>query len=116
MVPSGYPARTRLPGWPGPARFGWGALDAWYVEDEQVLVHPRNPYVRVDALRSHRYLRASLDGVTLAERTAPVLVFETGLPARYYFDRTGVVFQHLVHSDTRTACPYSGPLPSGPHQ
>ena len=109
MVPSGYPARTRLPGAAGTARFGWVALDAWYVEDEQVLVHPRNPFVRVDALHSHRYLRASLDGVTLAERTAPVLVFETGLPAPYYFDRTGVVFQHLVHSDTRTACPYKGP-------
>ena len=92
----------------GTARFGWGALDAWYEEDEQVFVHPRNPYVRVDALRSHRHVRASLDGVTLAESTAPVLVFETGLPARYYFDRTGVVFQHLVHSGTRTACPYKG--------
>jgi hypothetical protein len=70
-MPSGYPARTRLPGWPGTARFGWGALDAWYEEDEQVFVHPRNLYVRAGALRSHRYLRASLDGVTLAESTAP---------------------------------------------
>ena len=38
----------------GTARFDWDALDAWYEEDEQVFVHPRNPYVRVDALRSHR--------------------------------------------------------------
>ena len=30
------------------------ALDAWYEEDEQVFVHPRNPYSRVDALRSAR--------------------------------------------------------------
>jgi uncharacterized protein (DUF427 family) len=65
------------------ARFDWDALDAWYEEDEQVFVHPRNPYVRVDALRSHRHVRASLEGITLAESTTPVLAFETGLVAFY---------------------------------
>jgi len=92
----------------GTARFDWGALDAWYEEDERIFVHPRNPYVRVDALRSHRHIRASLGGITLAESTAPVLVFETGLPTRYYFDRTDVAFAHLVPGDTQTACPYKG--------
>jgi uncharacterized protein (DUF427 family) len=92
----------------GTARFDWVALDAWYEEDEQVFVHPRNPYVRVDALRSHRHVRASLDGITLAESATPVLVFETGLPTRYYFDRTDVDFRHLVPTGTQTACPYKG--------
>src|SRR5215472_16554565 len=46
----------------GTARFDWNALDAWYEEDEQVFVHPRNPYVRVDALPSHLRVRASLGG------------------------------------------------------
>jgi uncharacterized protein (DUF427 family) len=92
----------------GTARFDWDALDAWYEEDEQVFVHPRNPYVRVDALRSHRRVRASLEGVTLAESARPVLVFETGLPTRYYFDRTDVDFSHLVPTATQTACPYKG--------
>jgi len=92
----------------GTARFDWNALDAWYEEDEQVFVHPRNPYVRVDALRSHRHVRASLEGVMLAETTTPVLVFETGLPTRYYFDRTDVAFEHLVPTATQTACPYKG--------
>jgi hypothetical protein len=68
---------------------GQRRLVYWYEEDEQVFVHPRNPYVRVDALRSHRHVRASLEGTTLAESARPVLVFETGLPTRYYFDRTG---------------------------
>lgn len=90
------------------ARFDWDALDAWYEEDEQVFVHPRNPYVRVDALRSHRHVRASLEGITLAETTAPVLLFETGLPTRYYFDRTEVDFSHLRGTDTHSACPYKG--------
>lgn len=90
------------------ARFDWGALDAWYEEDEQVFVHPRSPYVRVDALRSHRHVRVSLEGITLAMSTTPVLVFETGLPTRYYFDRTDVDFGHLVPTATQTACPYKG--------
>ena len=92
----------------GTARFDWDALDAWYEEDEQVFVHPRNPYVRVDALRSHRHVRASLEGITLAESATPVLVFETGLPTRYYFDRTDVDFSYLVPASTQTACPYKG--------
>ena len=28
-------------------------LDAWFEEDEEVFVHPRSPYTRVDAIRSH---------------------------------------------------------------
>jgi uncharacterized protein (DUF427 family) len=97
-----------IDGFADTARFDWDALDAWYEEDEQVFVHPRNPYVRVDALRSHRHVRASLEGVTLAESTTPVLVFETGLPTRYYFDRTDVDFSHLQPTTTQTACPYKG--------
>jgi uncharacterized protein (DUF427 family) len=97
-----------IPGLAGTARFEWSALDAWYEEDEEIFVHPRNPYARVDALRSHRHVRVSLEGVTLAETSTPVLVFETGLPTRYYIDRTDVRFGHLVPSDTETACPYKG--------
>jgi uncharacterized protein (DUF427 family) len=92
----------------GTARFDWGALDAWYEEDERVFVHPRSPYVRVDALRSHRHVRVSLEGITLADSATPVLLFETGLPTRYYFDRTDVDFGHLVSTATSTACPYKG--------
>jgi uncharacterized protein (DUF427 family) len=89
-------------------RFDWDALDAWYEEDEPVFVHPRNPYVRVDALRSSRHVRVERDGTLLAESASPVLVFETGLPTRYYFDRTAVNFDNLVPSTTVTACPYKG--------
>jgi uncharacterized protein (DUF427 family) len=89
-------------------RFEWSAFDAWFEEDEQVFVHPRNPYTRVDALRSSRRLRVESKGVVLAETSSPVLCFETGLPTRYYIDRTDVDFTHLVPSDTETACPYKG--------
>jgi uncharacterized protein (DUF427 family) len=92
----------------GTARFEWPALDAWFEEDEEVFVHPRNPYVRVDALRSTRRVRVELQGAVVAESSSPVMVFETGLPTRYYFNRTEVNFSHLVATDTVTACPYKG--------
>ena len=92
----------------GHVRFEWDALDAWFEEDEEVFVHPRSPYIRVDALRSTRHVRIAVDGVTLAESSSPVMVFETGLPTRYYFNRTEVDFARLSPSDTVTACPYKG--------
>jgi uncharacterized protein (DUF427 family) len=90
------------------ARLEWAALDAWFEEDEEVFVHPRSPYARVDALRSTRSVRVELEGVVLAESTSPVMVFETGLPTRYYLDRTAIDFAHLEPSGTVTACPYKG--------
>ncbi len=97
----------------GAARFEWDALDAWYEEEEQVFVHPRNPYTRVDALRASRHVVVELGGVVLAESHAPVLVFETGLPTRYYVDRSCVDFSRLVPNTTRTACPYKGRTSEG---
>jgi uncharacterized protein (DUF427 family) len=92
----------------GYVRFEWDAMDAWFEEDEEVFVHPRNPYARVDALRSSRRVRIELNGIVLAESSSPVLLFETGLPTRYYLPRTDVRFEHLTPSDTRTQCPYKG--------
>ncbi|MGB3827493.1 MAG: DUF427 domain-containing protein [Ornithinimicrobium sp.] len=89
-------------------RFEWDAMDAWFEEDEQVFVHPRSPYVRVDALRSSRRVRIEKDGVVLADSTSPVVLLETGLPARFYLPRTDLAWEHLVPVDTQTKCPYKG--------
>ena len=99
---------STVEGLEGLARVDWDALDAWFEEDEEVFIHPRDPYVRVDALRSTRHVRVELDGLVLAESASPVMVFETGLPTRYYLNRTEVDFANLVESDTVTACPYKG--------
>ncbi|MDQ6820753.1 MAG: DUF427 domain-containing protein [Actinomycetota bacterium] len=99
---------STVEGLTGTIRFDWDALDAWYEEDERVFVHPRSPYVRVDALRSTRRVRVQCDGVVLAESGSPVMVFETGLPTRYYMDRSALDFAHLRPSETATACPYKG--------
>ena len=99
---------SSVAGLSGTMRFDWAAVDAWFEEDEQVFVHPRNPYTRVDALRSTRSVRVELNGAVLAESSSPVMVFETGLPTRYYLNRTDVHFEHLVPTETVTACPYKG--------
>ncbi|MFJ4983586.1 DUF427 domain-containing protein [Streptomyces sp. NPDC088732] len=92
----------------GTARFRWDAIDAWYEEDEQVFVHPRSPYTRVDALRSSSGVRVEVDGVVLADAPHAVLLFETGLPTRYYVERPYVDWTVLEPADTVTACPYKG--------
>jgi uncharacterized protein (DUF427 family) len=86
----------------------WDALEHWYEEDEEVFVHPRDPFVRVDALRSTRHARVERDGHLLAESDAPILVFETGLPTRYYLPESDVDASVLSESDLQTGCPYKG--------
>jgi uncharacterized protein (DUF427 family) len=89
-------------------RLEWGAMDAWFEEDEQVFTHPRDPYTRVDILPSSRHVRVEVDGVTIAESTKPTLLFETGLPARYYLPKTHVRMELLEATDTVSHCPYKG--------
>jgi uncharacterized protein (DUF427 family) len=86
----------------------WSAMDAWFEEDEEVFTHPRDPYTRVDILPSSRHVRVEVDGVTVAESSNARLLFETGLPVRYYLPKTHVRVDLLTHTDTVTHCPYKG--------
>ncbi len=88
--------------------FRWEALDHWFEEDEEVYVHARDPYARIDVLRSSRHVQVAIGGVTVADTRAPVLLFETGLPTRYYLPKIDVRLDLLTASDTRTYCPYKG--------
>ena len=71
---------------PGHVRVAWDAADAWLEEDEPVIGHPRNPYHRVDSLRSHRRLRVEAAGITLVDTDQTTAVFETALEPRLYVD------------------------------
>jgi len=88
--------------------FFWAKLDAWYEEDDEVFVHPRDPYHRVDVLNSSRHVRVVVDGQTVADTPRPRLLFETGLPTRYYVPKADVRMDMLEPSDTSSACPYKG--------
>ncbi len=48
------------------------------------------------------------DGHVLAESDAPVVVFETGAPTRYYLPESDVDASLLTDSDLETGCPYKG--------
>lgn len=89
-------------------RFEWGALDAWFEEDEEVFTHARDPHTRVDILPSSRHVRVEVDGVTVAESSSPHLLFETGMPTRYYLPKTHVRMDLLTPTGTATHCPYKG--------
>lgn len=88
--------------------FKWDEMDAWFEEDQQVFVHARDPYTRVDVLPSSRHVRVEVEGVRVAESLRPYLLFETGLPTRYYLPRLDVRMDLLEPSDTHTVCPYKG--------
>jgi uncharacterized protein (DUF427 family) len=89
-------------------RLEWSAMDAWFEEDEQVFTHARDPYKRIDILPSSRHVRIEVDGVTIAESAKPSLLFETGLPVRYYLPKTHVRMELLAPSGTESHCPYKG--------
>ncbi len=89
-------------------RFDWSALDEWLEEDEPVYTHPRDPYTRVDILHSSRHVEVVVDGVKVAETHKPTILFETGLPPRYYMPLSDVRGKLLSPSSTETHCPYKG--------
>ncbi len=89
-------------------RIDWNAMSEWLEEDEPVYTHPRDPYKRIDILASSRHVRVEIDGVTVADSRQPRILFETGLPARYYLPLPDVRIDLLRPSDTVTHCPYKG--------
>lgn len=86
----------------------WQAMDEWLEEDEPVYTHPRDPYTRVDILASSRRVEVKVDGVTVADSSQPRILFETGLPPRYYLPLTDLRGDLLVPSATESHCPYKG--------
>ncbi len=89
-------------------RLEWDAMDAWFEEDEEVYTHARDPHTRVDILASSRHVRVEVDGLTIAESTSPRLLFETGLPVRYYLPKPHARMDLLELTDVVTHCPYKG--------
>lgn len=89
------------------SRVGRG-LERWYEEEEEIFIHPRDPYKRVDALTSGRHVQVEIDGILVADTHRPVLLFETGLPTRFYIPREDVRLDLFQPSDLTTGCPYKG--------
>ncbi|HEX8074186.1 MAG TPA: DUF427 domain-containing protein [Thermoleophilaceae bacterium] len=88
--------------------FYWGKVDEWLEEDEPAIVHVRDPYHRVDVLDTSRHVRVEVGGETVADTTRARVIFETGLPPRWYVPPEDVRSDLLVPSETRTGCAYKG--------
>jgi uncharacterized protein (DUF427 family) len=86
----------------------WAALDASGSRRTSGIRAPAGPPTRGSTRCARTAGCASSSTVVLADSASPVMVFETGLPARYYVNRTDVRFEHLVPSETVTSCPYKG--------
>lgn len=100
-----------LPGAPaldGYVAFTWDAVDEWWEEAERMRVHPRDPYHRCDVVRADRHVVVRVDGQTVAESRRPTMLFETGLPPRFYLPEDDVDEAVLEPSTARTSCPYKG--------
>ncbi|MFF3614934.1 DUF427 domain-containing protein [Streptomyces sp. NPDC002580] len=88
-------------------RVGRG-LDHWYEEEEEIFIHPRDPHKRVDAIAGSRHVRVEIDGTAVADTHRPVLLFETGLPTRFYIPPEDVRLELFAPTDHGTGCPYKG--------
>jgi uncharacterized protein (DUF427 family) len=88
--------------------FYWNKMDHWYEEDEEVFIHPRDPYHRIDILDSSRHVEVRVNGEIIAETERPKILFETGLPPRYYIPPEDVRMEKLTPTEKNTQCPYKG--------
>ncbi len=88
--------------------FYWDRVDGWYEEDEEIFVHPRDPYKRIDVVASSRHVQVIVGGETVADTKRGRFLFETRLPTRYYIPPEDVRMDLLVPSEKATACPYKG--------
>ena len=103
-----YLVDSRIDELEGRIAFVWDKMDAWFEEDEEVFVHARDPYTRIDILPSSRHIEVVVNGVKVADSHQPRLLVETGLPTRYYLPKTDVRMDLLTSTDTTTQCPYKG--------
>ena len=84
------------------------AFDEWREEDDVLVGHARDPFTTVDTRHSSRRVVVAVDGMTLADSTRSIMLFETHLPTRFYLSRDDVRMDLLARSATTTVCAYKG--------
>lgn len=103
------PKNDKRPDLRGYISFKFNLMDTWHEEAEEIIVHPRDPFHRIDIVQSDRHVRVEIGGVTVAKTNKAMFLFETGLPARYYIPQDDVNMQYLTPVEGKqTGCPYKG--------
>jgi len=92
----------------GLVTFDWGAMDEWLEEDEPLFGHARDPYSRIDVRETSRHVTVSIGGQTVADSRRTRVLFEAGLPPRWYFPIEDVRMDLLGATDRQTTCAYKG--------
>ena len=92
----------------GMLSFRWGEMDAWYEEEEEVFVHAKDPFKRIETFRSARRVEVYAGGEKVADSASPVVLIEPGHPLRYYLPKPDVRMDLLIPSETVSRCPYKG--------
>jgi uncharacterized protein (DUF427 family) len=100
--------RDDVPELAGHVSLGWRAADDWFVEDDRVFAHMKDPWHRVDVYESSREVVVRAGDRVIARSTRPKLLFETGLPVRAYLPTADVEPGLLVPAERRALCPYKG--------
>jgi uncharacterized protein (DUF427 family) len=88
--------------------FYWNKMNHWYEEDEEIFVHARDPYRRIDCLPSSRHVQVIVDGEIVADSRRGTFLFETGMPTRYYLPIADTRLELLSASRYISRCPYKG--------
>lgn len=101
-------AVTPHPDAAGLVAVAWGAPDHWYEEEDEVFLHARNPYHRIECLRTTRHLRVAIGDTVLVDAPATIALYETALEPKLYVDKAVVRTGLLVPSATTTLCPSKG--------
>lgn len=88
--------------------FYWNKMNHWYEEDEEVFVHARDPYRRIDTLPSSRHVEVYMGGEKVADTRRATFLFETGLNTRIYMPIADTRLDMLSPSRYISRCPYKG--------
>jgi uncharacterized protein (DUF427 family) len=88
--------------------FYWNKMNHWYEEDEEVFVHARDPYRRIDTLPSSRHVEIYMGGERVADTRRATFLFETGLNTRIYMPIADARLDLFRPSRYISRCPYKG--------
>jgi uncharacterized protein (DUF427 family) len=86
----------------------WSAAEQWFEEEQELIVHPHDPYHRIEVLPSARHIVVRVGGTVVADSARPRILFETALPPRYYLPAEEVEMRLLEPASVRTGCAYKG--------
>lgn len=86
----------------------WSAAEHWFEEEQEIVVHPHDPYHRIEVLPSTRHVSVEIGSAAVADSTRPQILFETGLPPRYYLPTEDVRMDLLEPVAVKTGCAYKG--------